>query len=649
MCGIAGFVGDFVPGLLARMNAVQAHRGPDGQGIFEAPEEEISLGHVRLAILDLSDDAAQPMHSDDGRYVLSFNGEIYNYRDLGDQLRSRGCLLRSTGDTEVLLRGLQLDGPAFLEQLNGMFAFALWDRRERELILGRDALGIKPVYYCEPKPGTVLFASEIKTLCAHPGVDRRPDFGALHQHLAFNHSTGQRTALEGVRRLPPGHLLKWKVSTRRPEIIRYFRPDFEKEAGLGYEDHVENLRAAVETSVRRQMVSDVRVGSFLSGGLDSSIITSIAAAQSPHIDCFTSTYASDDNQVDRAAEDIPFARELAGELDSPLHEISMTAAVTDLWPRLVYQLDEPLADPAAIPCYLICQRAREAGVTVLLSGQGADEIFAGYPRYWVGASTAWLDRLPLTARRGMAAMARRLPGAMPGALGAAARRVRRVLSVADHDPAQRFLDYCTATPESEIRSILSNGFLDQIGERAATADCRERLQRSQAQGIDRYLERDQQVYLPNHNLLYTDKMSMAVGIEARVPLLDDEIVNLANRLPQTAKLRGVETKAALRAAARSIVPSSIIKRQKAGFGVPYRTWLRRDLAEMWNDLTSESAVRSRGWFDYDGLKAARSRSQTGQADLYTLQWTVLTFELWARQFLDANPAAQIDASTAQAA
>ncbi len=639
MCGIAGFVGGFVPRLAARMNELQAHRGPDGQGTFEDPNAHVALGHVRLAILDLTEAAHQPMRSPDGRYVLVLNGEIYNFRELREELQGRGHRFVSTGDTEVLLHGLMEHGQGFVDRLNGIFAFAFWDGRERELLLARDHLGVKPLYYATPEPGTLLFASEIKALCAHPSLRREPDFEALQQHLAYCHASVDRTAFRGVRRLPPGHCLRWTAKNGVGPLYRYWKPPFQEAADGTRSQAVEELRRVLQEATRRQLVSDVSVGSLFSGGLDSSVITTLAATElGSGLECYTVTYPVTDNAVDRFEEDAPHARRLARLLGLPLREIELRPRVSDLWPRLIWHLDEPIADPAAIASFLMCKAARESDTKVLLSGQGGDELFCGYPRYWVMHATRWARGLPEAMRSEIARAARWLPGAMEGRLGAALRRVRRGLEGLDGSPERQFLRYCANTPQAEIDRVTTEDFRSCLGGTSFMDDCLSQMGREGLVGLQRLQERDLSVYLPNHNLLYTDKTGMAVGVEVRVPLLDVEIVNRVVRYPSCWHVERGRTKVLFRDAARGTVPDEVIRRPKAGLGAPYRKWLRHDLAQMWNDLTSEETVRRRGWFDHRALQDARRRSDQGRDDLYMLQWAVLTIELWARQFMDEDPA-----------
>ena len=639
MCGIAGFVGGFHPGLAARMNAAQAHRGPDGCGVFEDASAEVGLGHVRLAILDLSDQATQPMHSADGRYVLVFNGEIYNFVELRQSLAKLGHTFPSTGDTEVLLRGLQQHGEAFVDRLNGMFAFALWDKRNRQLLLARDQLGVKPLYYAEPRPGTLLFASEIKALCAHPTLKREPDLQVLQQHLSFCHASGEGTAIKGVKRLLPGTILRWSAATREYTMRRYWTPSFDNSVPQDRRQAVSQLRTLIKTATIRQLVSDVPVGTALSGGLDSSLLTAFAVPEvNSDFQGYTIAYPPGDLGLDRSDDDAPQARAVAKRLGLRLQEIEIRPQVASLWPDLIHHLDEPLADPAAISCYLISKLARENGATVLISGQGADELFCGYPRHRAVLAAAYLDRIPRFARRMIAGGARLLPGSWEGKLGVGLRRVRHVASAIHQSPDDRFLAYCAATGEDEIHKILSPALKDALRGSGFADNCVRHMNRRSLSGLERFQDRDLCVYLSNHNLLYMDKMGMAVGLEGRVPFLDLDLVERATRYPTNWKLNNGTTKVLLRDAARGVVPDAIINRPKAGFGAPYRKWLRHDLAPLWHDLTAESSVKDRGWFDHRALQEARRRSQAGQVDLYMLQWAVLTIELWARRFIDRNPA-----------
>lgn len=637
MCGIVGIVGQWLPGVVERMNQVQRHRGPDGAGVYQDCERRVAVGHTRLAILDTSDAASQPMRTDDGRFVLVYNGELYNFWELRRELEIVGKQFRSTGDTEVVLKGMEREGPDFLGRMNGIFALALWDMKDRSLLLARDAFGVKPLYYSVLAGGALVFASELKAILAHPHMRRQPNVVALLQHLAYSHSSGQGTAVKDVLRLPQGRFLLWNGSRPGVSIRPYGGDSSLAELPYDFTPAAEDLRDTVKVAVRRQMVSDVRVGSFLSGGLDSSLVTAVASADRPEdFACFTTYYPGSENRLDAAAADLPHARRVANGLDLPLHEIELRPDVAELWPKLIWHLDEPIADPAAIAAYLISRLASEHGHKVLLSGQGADEVFLGYPRYLAVHNSEWLDRLPLWLRGATASLATRLPGAREGRVGATLRRVRRTLSIADQPPMMRFLSLCGNTPVAEIDAILSDDFRDALRGESYADECAAYMESTGLKGMCAMRQRDMNIYLPNHNLLYTDKMGMAAGVEVRVPFLDPDVVRKALAYPLSWLISGRRTKIVLKKASRGMVPDAVIDRPKAGFGAPYRKWLRYDLAELWHELTDEESVRARGWFDYNALQAARARSQAGQADLYMLQWVVLTIELWARKFLDKS-------------
>jgi asparagine synthase (glutamine-hydrolysing) len=638
MCGIAGLIGDFKPGLVSRMNALQAHRGPDGQGVFEDPEARVALGHVRLAILDLSDAAAQPMSSPDGRYVIVYNGEIYNYIQLRGDLEGRGHRFTSAGDTEVLLHGLMEHGKDFVRKLNGIFAFAFWDQQERELLLARDQVGVKPLYYCEPRPGALLFASEIKALFAYSGLRKEPNFFALQEHLARSHASGTQTAFEGIRRLGPGMMLRWERRDKSWKIETYWEPDFSTLPDISYENACGTLREIVCRAIKRQMVSDVPVGSFLSGGLDSSLITLLSAEQADQdFQCFTITYPSSENRLDQFIDDTPYAFQVAQQLKKTHIMINIKPMINDLMGKLLWHMDEPIADPAIIASYLISQYARRNGTIVLLSGQGADELFGGYPRYQAMYLVKQFQAMPALLRKQIVKAASFIPAAVEGGYGAKLRRVRRVLLELNEQPEKRFMAYCSSTDDEYIHQILHPDVWKVLEGRLSAEQSLRMIAEAHANSGNRYLHRDFIDYLPNHNLLYMDKMSMAAGVETRVPLLDMEIVEQVTRMPFAWKVSGMTTKKILREVAKGIVPDNIIHRPKAGFGAPYRKWLRYDLDEMWHELTSEESIKRRGWFDYKGVQEIRQLSQTGNLDLYMLQWAILTTELWARIFFDQDP------------
>ena len=620
------------------MNRAQQHRGPDGTGVYEDPQVPASLGHVRLSILDLSNASAQPMNSACGRYVLSYNGELYNFADLKRQLAPPRHGWRTTGDTEVLLEGLAQRGISFLREMNGMFAFALWDTTEKSLLLVRDQLGIKPIYYTRPTPGTLSFASEMKALFAHNSVKREVNFTALQEHLAYGHSSGDHTAVKDVFRVTPGACLRWSIARPEPRLEPYWQPKFRPTAMLERGEATEKLRSEIRSGVVRQMVSDVPVGSFLSGGLDSTLITKVAIDQKRDIKLYTSTIPPTDNSLDQMSDDAPYARQFAAISGMPLTEVPIRSDEISYLPELVWHLDEPISDPAVINCYLLSRIAQQDGVKVLLSGQGADELFGGYPRYRAMQISNQLSRFPSLMKTVFGWVSKMTPGGFSGRLGANMRRFRRIVSAIHLPFREQFLNYCCGAAPDRIQRIFSSDVRSNLGGQTAISNCLSHMLNRSIDGIDGCLERDLTVYLPNHNLMYTDKMGMAVGVETRVPLLDMKITNMVIPWPTEWKVGRRSLKAILREAARGIIGSEHIDRRKAGFAVPYRHWLRHEVKDIWEDCASERSIRERGWYDPKEIAAIRKESQYGFSDHYLLQWGILTVELWARSFLDTNPA-----------
>jgi asparagine synthase (glutamine-hydrolysing) len=448
--------------------------------------------------------------------------------------------------------------------------------------------------------------------------------------------------LEGVYRLAPGMMLRWKSSNHSFQMKPFWKQDFSENSNGTYGETVESVHSSIRAAVKRQMLSDVPVGSFLSGGLDSSLITLLAKdCGDKDFQCFTITYPSSENILDHYVDDTPYATMISQLLEKKQIMINIKPDVAPLLERLIWHMDEPIADPAIIASYLISQHARKNGTIVLLSGQGADELFGGYPRYQAMHLVNLFQILPSFIQGWIVKGATLIPGAIEGSLGANLRKIRRVLSEMTDQPDNRFMAFCSSTPDSYIDRVLHPGVREILKGRSSAEQSLSMIQSFNANNGNKYLYRDFVDYLPNHNLLYMDKMSMAEGTETRVPLLDLETVKEVAALPFKWKVSGFKTKKILRDAAKGIVPDKIIHRPKAGFGAPYRKWLRYDLNEMWNELTSEASVRKRGWFDHNALQDARARSQAGKDDLYMLQWAILTIELWARQFIDRNPATHL--------
>jgi asparagine synthase (glutamine-hydrolysing) len=627
---VSGFLGDFDPGLLDRMNQVQAHRGPDDAGILSLPSVGLGFAHRRLSIIDVSEAGHQPMWDRDGHVVIVYNGEIYNYKELRSDLVSKGFTFQSQTDTEVLLNLFLERGHSMLASLNGMFAFALWDSRTNELFLARDGAGVKPLYFAETSDG-FLFASELKAIL-QTNIDRSIDPEAVRDYITYLWCPAPRTMLRGVRKLEPGCALIVQGGTVRKAWQFYELPFVEGlEEGMTAEDALSRVRSHLDRAVRRQLVADVPVGAFLSGGLDSSSIVAFARRAQPdrRIQCFTIAPPASDETSEGFVQDLPYARKVATHLGVDLHVAQVFPDVASELERMVYHLDEPQADFAAINVLIISRLAREHGIKVLLSGAGGDDIFTGYRRHAAVNFERYWAWMPKGARGALAATARRLPAARPQL-----RRVAKALNYAGLDEAERVAAYFHWLQPEELRSIegpllrahprpmleFSPPLMDSLAELPESVS-----------PLGKMLYLDAKHFLADHNLNYTDKMGMAAGVEIRVPFLDPDLMSLAARVPLKLRQRGLKGKWVLKQAMRPYLPTEIIHRPKTGFGAPVRAWLRGDLQQLVRDVLSPSAISNRGLFDPAAVQALISRDQEGLIDAAYPILSLLCIELWCRQ------------------
>ncbi|MBL9140271.1 MAG: asparagine synthase (glutamine-hydrolyzing), partial [Phycisphaerae bacterium] len=553
MCGIIGYQGKFgEQALRAGMHAI-AHRGPDDSGLFVDESHGVGLGHLRLSIIDLSPLGHQPMQDDAGTVQLIFNGEIYNYRELRAELQSRGCRFRGHSDTEVILQLYLAQGTDMLARLNGIFTIALWDTRTSTLLVARDALGVKPLYVSESARG-LAFSSEIKGLLHLVPEARQLDHAALHRYLSFLWCPGEGTPLTGVRKLLPGEAMEvreGKVSRRwtwyRLPVFRGVHGDLSERESI--EGTVSHLRSAVE----RQLVADVPVGAFLSGGLDSSAIVAFARESTPGMRCFT--IEADGGQEEGATDDLPYARRVADHLGVKLDVVRIDAGrmALDL-ERMIVQLDEPLADPAPLNVLYISELARQHGMKVLLSGAGGDDLFTGYRRHRALNMEGMWSWLPRSARHALDQGTRMLDQRR-----AWSRRLAKLFSGAGLERDQRIANYFAWAREADLLSLYTRDFREHLGSTIAAAPMTDFLAPLSADvpPLDRMLALEQRFFLADHNLTYTDKMSMAVGVEVRVPFLDLELVDFAARIPLGLKQRGKVGKWVLKRAMEPYLPHDV--------------------------------------------------------------------------------------------
>lgn len=633
MCGILGTIRRSAASSDAFERAMQhlAHRGPDDAGTYCDVEAGVYLGHRRLSIIDLSPLGHQPMWSRNGRVAIVFNGEIYNFRELRAELESRGTTFRGHSDTEVLLELFASQGLAMLPKLNGIFAVALYDRESREVTLARDAMGVKPLYYSEHADG-FSFASEIKALLPLLPEARGLNHAALHRYLSFLWCPGGETPLQGVFKLLPGE----HMSVREGRVVRrstWFELPLQRpptDSPPRTNDAIEAARSHLRTAVHRQMVSDVPVGAFLSGGLDSSAVVAFARELAPKIQCFTIESSGGHDAGD--VEDLPYARRVAAHLNVPLEVVRIDSSrmASDL-EQMVYMLDEPLADPAPLNVLYISQLARQNGAKVLLSGAGGDDLFTGYRRHMTARFDSLWDYIPRSVRNRASRATDKLNKQRP-----LARRIAKLVGNAAQTGDARIAGYFAWAGELQLRSLYSETFRAAVLGVRADQPMLDFLATipQQRSTLERMLSLEQRFFLADHNLPYTDKMSMAVGVEVRVPFLDLDLVHFASTIRDSDKLHGTTAKWVLKKAMEPYLPHDVIYRAKTGFGAPLRRWMKSELRELVGDLLSVESLKKRGLFEAEAVQRLIADNDAGRSDgAYTLL-SIMCLEIWCRRFLD---------------
>ena len=621
MCGIAGY--SLPPGIasdsawLNKARGCLNHRGPDDNGLFYDDVSGIGLVHTRLSILDVSSLGHQPMFSPDGRVVLVFNGELYNYLDLRSELSAAGYNFRSNTDTEVLLAlYLSLRGEAegeidscltskMLSRLNGIFAFALWDSDINALLLARDALGVKPLYV-QHSGNQLYFASEAKAL---PRVSLSIDHAALDRYMTFLWCPAHGSPAKELRKLDPGQALWVAHGEIRKKISWYQLPVVNRPGTpVNLLQSISGTAEHIRQAVYRQLQADVPVGAFLSGGLDSSSIVAFARELKSDLRCFSIKINGSGDEG--FSDDLPFARRVASHLGVSLDVVQVDASCMAAGlEEMVWQLDEPLADPASLNVLFISRMAREHGIKVLLSGAGGDDLFTGYRRHLALHSERFWSWLPRHVR----IQFRQLTGHLP-ASHSFSRRLRKAFSGAHLDGDARLVNYFRWIDRSDLHALYTPAFRSALGAAKAEDPMLAFLGDlpKETPRIEQMLALEQRFFLADHNLTYTDKMSMAAGVEVRVPFLDLDLVQFAARIPTQYKQRGREGKWVLKKAMEPYLPYDVIYRPKSGFGVPLRRWLRLELSDWLADTLSHDRLRSRGLFDSVAVHRLIQANQKGQ-------------------------------------
>src|SRR5438132_8683915 len=651
MCGIAGLISQNPQAFINSMLRSIEHRGRDDEGIWtsqpiDAERRRVCLGHRRLSIIDTSSAGHQPMLSADGRFVVILNGEIYNYRELREQHATSDHRFHTQTQTEVLLAAWAEWGDECLSRLNGMFAFALWDDKERALYLVRDRVGIKPIYYADMSdklqcaehsgrdahtPSAIVFASEIKSILASGLIRPELDHEALHQFLTFLWAPDPNTLFRGIKTVPPGHFVTIRdgqLSLRQWWDISFDQIDEERSEAWWQERVLETL----DRVVKLEMVADVPLGSFLSGGVDSSSIVAMMNRHSNgrRVGTYTIGIDAEDLRYDIIPDDVEWARRVNQQLDTDYHEIMLKPDVAALLPKLVYHMDEPAID-MAIPSYLVSRAARES-LRVMLSGMGGDEVFAGYPRQRAMKIAGAFDPVPQLLRRPvMKTIERSLPGGLPGRLTAPLPNAKQFARSASLDFENRYLGFQTYFTDAAKQRLYSAEFQGQPHGLDAYAAYRRYFARAQgAAPLNQLLYVDLKTFLPCLNLMTTDKTSMAANLEVRVPFLNREMITLTARMPPDLKLKGLKRKYILKKAAEKLLPRDVVWRKKAGFGAPIRSWLRGALQPMVGDLLSEETIRRRGLFRPEEVRRIIEANLSGRED-YNLQvFQLFNLQLWQR-------------------
>ena len=629
MCGIAGgFVLDnwdenkILPFI--------SHRGPDSSGFYK--DDNFFLGHTRLSIQDLSDNGSQPMFSDDGRYVIIFNGEIYNHLELREHLKNE-YHFKSTGDTETVLYAFIKYGPDFLKKLNGIFALVIYDIQEKEIFIARDQFGVKPLYLYKDA-SKFLFSSELKTFLAF-NINKSLEPKAFNNYLSFLWSPGEIVPFSHVKKLLPGYFLKFKVSDfANIKPISYYQINFNGiYSKLSEAILVEQLDQYLTNAVQRQLLSDVPVGFFLSGGLDSSLVVAIAKKLYPdkNFPCFTIDIGNTSEASENFVNDLFYAKKVAKLLDVELNIVKADINILDHFDKMVWHLDEPQADAAPLNVFNIAKLARAKGIKVLLGGAGGDDIFSGYRRHQAVSFEKYFKLVPSMVGRFMKYTIDLLPHN-----NTFTRRLRKLSANLDKSTIQRMSGYFNWLSNENVRTLFSDEWQEKLRDYNPNLYL-ENLSNDipfEKNLLNQMLYWEIKSFLVDHNLNYTDKMGMAVGVEARVPFLDTELVNFSLSIPPRLKMKNGESKYILKKVAERYLPKEIVYRSKSGFGAPVRKWIKCDMDKMIKERLSLDNINKRGIFNYDKVWELIESNKKGEIDASYSIWAILAIDSWISQFVE---------------
>jgi len=623
MCGIAGFITREKNAptaeradLLDKMCRVITHRGPDEQGTVVTGRA--ALGMRRLSIIDLKS-GQQPIYNEDGNLAIVFNGEIYNYRELKTKLEARGHKFKTNSDTETIVHAFEEFGADCVRHLRGMFAFAIWNKQDESLFIARDRVGKKPLFYALTAPGNFVFGSEMKVLLTHGEISPEIDFSALDAYLTFGYVPEEFCIFKNVQKLLPGHFLTFKrgeIKTRK-----YWDFDYRKVSDIKTEaEYVEILRDKIKESVKIRLISEVPLGAFLSGGVDSS---SVVGMMSQILETPVKTFSIGFNED--SFNELKFARVAAKHFQTEHHEFIVTPDLVETIDELVWHFDEPFADSSALPTFMVSKMAREF-VTVVLSGDGGDELFAGYTRYVVDRQRSAMAHLPPFVRKNLRAVSERLPHGTKG---------KNYLYNISLDAIDRYIDSISQYNAVRKKSLYSKDLQSKLNGNSGVSRYRNIAAGvSTGNAIDNLLYLDSKTYLPADILTKVDRMSMAASLEARVPLLDHELIELVTQIPASLKMKGLETKYIFKKAMAGIVPPEILYREKQGFGVPIEEWINNQLRARIHETLLERRTLERGYFEKSYIQTLLDEHSKQRRDHSHALWILWMLELWHRRFLD---------------
>ena len=627
MCGIAGFVNKKSSGvdraLLEKMNAAIAHRGPDDDGFFV--DENAALGMRRLSIIDVAG-GHQPIHNHDKTKWIVFNGEIYNFQEVREDLEKRGHVFYTRSDTETVIHLYDEFGESGVDRLRGMFAFAIWDTIEKTLFLARDRIGKKPLLYSHRSNGDLIFGSEFQALLQHPDVSREVDQEAIDSYLSYLCVPAPLTAFKSIRKLEPGHWLRWKNGA--VETKRYWQPDFSKKIKIGEDEAIEETTRLLREATTMRLISEVPLGAFLSGGVDSSVVVALMAeASSTPVKTFSIGFEEED------FSELKYARRVAEHVGAEYNEFIVRPNALDVLPVLVDHYGEPYADSSSIPTYYVAKETRKH-VTVALNGDGGDESFAGYERYAAMKLAERYQRIPSFIRKPFIEKTLAL---LPSSelKRSRIRDAKRFVRAAELSKTDRYFRWVTAFDQPAKKEIYTDEFASSVSGLRASRILDQWFSKANGSGIlDASLLTDQMTYLPNDLLVKVDIATMANSLEARSPFLDHKVIEFAASLPAGMKMSGLQTKSLLKKVAARLVPREVIYRRKMGFGVPIGKWFRGEMKDFVRQVLLSDRAMGRGIIKPEVLKRYVDEHVNAERDHSFQLWAFLMLELWYQRFID---------------